>query len=134
MKQELRFHPPTTNGLTEELYHSLIDTRYFLSNYYAIRTEDKGFQGLYPFFDSQEILYEELRKLEKKYGRVRAIVDKARRMGYTTYMVGEFLHKTVIRYKHTNTVFVSQDEDGASTTWRCTNRLSHSCRGGCSRE
>ena len=96
-----------------ECYHSLIDTRYFLSNYYAIRTEDKGFQGLYPFFDSQEILYEELRKLEKKYGRVRAIVDKARRMGYTTYMVGEFLHKTVIRYKHTNTVFVSQDEDGA---------------------
>ena len=96
-----------------EMYHSLIDTRYFLSNYYAIRTEDKGFQGLYPFFDSQEILYEELRKMEKKYGRVRAIVDKARRMGYTTYMVGEFLHKTVIRYKHTNTVFVSQDEDGA---------------------
>ena len=96
-----------------ECYHSLTDTRYFLSNYYAIRTEDKGFQGLYPFFDSQEILYEELRKLEKKYGRVRAIVDKARRMGYTTYMVGEFLHKTVIRYKHTNTVFVSQDEDGA---------------------
>jgi hypothetical protein len=96
-----------------ECYHSLIDTRYFLSNYYAIRTEDKGFQGLYPFFDSQEILHEELRKLEKKYGRVRAIVDKARRMGYTTYMVGEFLHKTVIRYKHTNTVFVSQDEDGA---------------------
>jgi len=96
-----------------ECYHSLIDTRYFLSNYYAVRTEDKGFQGLYPFFDSQEILHDELRKLEKKYGRVRAIVDKARRMGYTTYMVGEFLHKTVIRYKHTNTVFVSQDEDGA---------------------
>ena len=99
--------------IDSECYHSLIDTRYFLSNYYAIRTEDKGFQGLYPFFDSQEILYEELRKMEKKYGRVRAIVDKARRMGYTTYMVGEFLHKTVIRYKHTNTVFVSQDEDGA---------------------
>ena len=99
--------------IDDECYHSLTDTRYFLSNYYAIRTEDKGFQGLYPFFDSQEILHEELRKLEKKYGRVRAIVDKARRMGYTTYMVGEFLHKTVIRYKHTNTVFVSQDEDGA---------------------
>ena len=56
-----------------ECYHSLIDTRYFLSNYYAIRTEDKGFQGLYPFFDSQEILHEELRKLEKEHGRVRAL-------------------------------------------------------------
>ena len=96
-----------------ELYHSLIDTRYFLSNYYAIRTEDKGFQGLYPFFDSQEILYEELRKLEKEHGRVRALVAKARRMGYTTYMIGEFLHKTVIRYKHTDAIIVSQDEKGA---------------------
>lgn len=96
-----------------ECYHSLIDTRYFLSNYYAIRTEDKGFQGLYPFFDSQEILYEELRRLEKKNGRVRAMIAKARRMGYTTYMVGEFLHKTVIRYKHTDAIIVSQDEKGA---------------------
>jgi hypothetical protein len=96
-----------------EMYHSLTDTRYFLSNYYAIRTEDKGFQGLYPFFDSQEILYEELRKLEKEHGRVRAMVAKARRMGYTTYMVGEFLHKTVIRYKHTDAIIVSQDEKGA---------------------
>ena len=96
-----------------ECYHSLIDTRYFLSNYYAIRTEDKGFQGLYPFFDSQEILHEELRKLEKEHGRVRALIAKARRMGYTTYMVGEFLHKTVILYKHTDAIIVSQDEKGA---------------------
>jgi hypothetical protein len=96
-----------------ECYHSLIDTRYFLSNYYAIRTEDKGFQGLYPFFDSQEILYEELRKLEKEHGRVRALIAKARRMGYTTYMVGEFLHKAVIRFKHTDSIIVSQDEKGA---------------------
>ena len=96
-----------------ECYHCLVDTRYFLSNYYAIRTEDKGFQGLYPFFDSQEILYEELRKLEKEHGRVRALIAKARRMGYTTYMVGEFLHKTVILYKHTDAIIVSQDEKGA---------------------
>lgn len=96
-----------------ECYHCLIDTRYFLSNYYAIRTEDKGFQGLYPFFDSQEILYEELRKLEKSKGRVRAMIAKARRMGYTTYMIGEFLHKTAILYKHTDAIIVSQDEKGA---------------------
>jgi hypothetical protein len=96
-----------------EVYHCLIDARYFLSNYYAIRTEDKGFQGLYPFFDSQEILYEELRKMEKRDGRVRAMVSKARRMGYTTYMIGEFLHKTALLYKHTDAIIVSQDEKGA---------------------
>jgi hypothetical protein len=34
-------------------------------------------------------------------------------MGYTTYMIGEFLHKTVIRYNHTDAMIVSQDEKGA---------------------
>lgn len=96
-----------------ELIHCLTDRRYFLSNYYAIRTEDKGFQGLYPFFDSQEILYEEITKLKKKFGRVRAMVAKARRMGYTTYMIGEFLYHTTILLKHTDAMIVSQDEKGA---------------------
>jgi len=95
-----------------EILHCITDARYFLSNYYAIRTESEGFQGLYPMFDSQEILFEELRKLEKKHGKVRAMVDKARRMGYTTYMVGEMLHKTIF-WKHTDSIIVSQDEKGA---------------------
>lgn len=96
-----------------ELYHCIVEPRYFLSNYYAIRTEDQGFQGLYPFFDSQEILHDELRKLEKTQVKVRAMVLKARRMGYTTYMIGEFLHKTAIKLEHTDAIIVSQDEKGA---------------------
>ena len=99
--------------IDEEYLHCLTDTRYFLSNYYFYRDETHGFRGLYPFFDSQEILHDEFRRLEKAYGKVRAIVNKARQMGYTVYMVGEFLHKTIFS-KHTNAILVSQDEKGAT--------------------
>jgi len=95
-----------------EWVHCMTDTRYFLSNYYFYRDEAVGFKGLYPFFDSQEILHDELRKLEKQYGKVKAVVNKARQMGYTVYMVGEFFHKTIF-YEHTNAIMVSQDEKGA---------------------
>ena len=86
--------------------------RYFISNYFFYRDEEQGFKGLYPFFDSQEILHEEFRKLEKKFGKVKAIVLKARQMGATTYNVAEFFHKTIFSF-HTNAILVSQDEKGA---------------------
>ena len=59
--------------IDEELLHCITDSRYFLSNYYAYRDETEGYKGLYPFFDSQEILHEEYEKLIKTYGRVRSI-------------------------------------------------------------
>lgn len=96
-----------------EIFHCITEPRYFLSNYYFYRDESLGFRGLYPFFDSQEILHDEFRKLEKAYKKVRAIVNKARQMGYTVYMVGEFLHKTIFS-SHTNAIMVSQDEKGAN--------------------
>jgi hypothetical protein len=98
--------------IDSEIIHCIKEPRYFLSNYYAIKTEGLGFQGLYPFFDSQEILHDELRKLEKRDGRVRAIILKARRLGYTTYMIGEFLHKTIF-CAQADSIIVSQDERGA---------------------
>ncbi len=98
------------NWIDDELLHCMTDTRYFLSNYYAIKTEDKGFQGLYPFWDSQELLHDEFRKLEKLYGKVRAMIDKARQMGGSTYIGGEIFHKTIFS-KHINTLVVAQDAD-----------------------
>lgn len=94
--------------IDEEIFHSMKDTRYFLSNYYAIKTEEKGFQGLYPFWDSQEILHDEFRKMERLYGKVRAIVNKARQMGASTYISGEVFHKTIFT-EHINTHIVAQD-------------------------
>jgi len=96
--------------LDQEILHCMTDCRYFLSNYYAIKTEDKGFTGLYPFWDSQEILHDEFRRLEIEDGKVKAIIDKARQMGGSTYIGGEIFHKTIFS-KHVNTLIVAQDAD-----------------------
>lgn len=99
--------------IDDEVFKCLTDARYFISNYYAYRDEKEGFKGLYPFFDSQEILYEEYRKLEKLYGRVRALVLKARQMGSTTYNCAEFFQKTLFK-DHVNSMIVGQDQDQAT--------------------
>lgn len=96
--------------IDEEFIHCMQDTRYFLSNYYAIKTEEKGYQGLYPFWDSQEILHDEFRRMEKLYGKVRAMINKARQMGASTYVSGEMFHKTIFT-EHINTHVVAQDAD-----------------------
>jgi hypothetical protein len=99
--------------IDSELLHCMTEPRYFISNYYFYRDETQGFRGLYPLFDSQEILHDEFRRLEKEYGKVKALVNKARQMGATTYLVGEFFQKTVFQ-EHTNAIIVSQDEQGAN--------------------
>src|ERR1035438_3415102 len=95
--------------IDNEVMHCIIDTRYFLSNYYAYRDEKEGFKGLYPFFDSQEILFEEYRRLERVYGKVRALVLKARQMGSTTYNVGEGFHHSIF-FEHRNVIMVGKDD------------------------
>lgn len=99
--------------IDNEILHSITDTRYFISNYYFYRDEKEGFKGLYPFFDSQEILHDEYRRLEREKGRVRALVLKARQMGSTTYNCAEFFHKTIFA-EHINSIIVGQDEDQSS--------------------
>ena len=95
--------------IDEELLHCLTDSRYFLSNYYAYRDEKEGYKGLYPFFDSQEILHEEYEKLVKAYGRVRSLVHKARQMGSTTYHCGRIFHATVL-FEHRGALLVGKDD------------------------
>lgn len=98
--------------IDQECLHCMGDARYFISNYFAYRDEHKGFRGLYPFFDSQEILHEAYRKLQERFGRVRALVLKARQMGSSTYNVARFFHETIFS-EHTNGIIVAQHEKQA---------------------
>lgn len=95
--------------IDDELLHCMRDSRYFISNYYAYRDEKEGFKGLYPLFDSQEILHIEYDRLAKEYGNIRALVLKARQMGITTYNSGRFLHATIFS-EHINALIVAQDQ------------------------
>jgi hypothetical protein len=103
-----RLEKDDSKWIDDEIFHCMTDVRYFLSNYYAIKTEDEGFKGLYPFWDSQELLHDEFRRLEKQFGRVKAIVNKARQMGGSTYVSGELFQKTIFS-EHVNTIVVAQD-------------------------
>lgn len=96
--------------IDDEIFHCMTDARYFISNYYAYRDEKEGFKGLYPLFDSQEILHDEYRRLEKEFGGVRAMVDKSRQMGSTTYNCAELFQKTTFK-EHANSIIVAQDDD-----------------------
>jgi hypothetical protein len=109
-KARLHLSKADNEWVDAEFLHCMTDTRYFLSNYYAIKTEEQGYQGLYPFWDSQEILHDEFRKMERLYGKVRAMINKARQMGASTYVSGEMFHKTVFT-EHINTLVVAQDAD-----------------------
>ena len=95
--------------IDDECFHCITDVRYFISNYYAYRDEKEGFKGLYPLFDSQEILFQEYRRLERIYGKVRALVLKARQMGSTTYNCGEMFHHTIF-FEHRNAILVGKDD------------------------
>lgn len=105
-----RLSKADNDWIDEEVLHCITDQRYFLSNYYAIKTEDKGFQGLYPFWDSQEILYNEFMRLKREFGRIKAIVDKSRQMGGSTFVSG-FIFASTIFTEHINSICVAQDAD-----------------------
>lgn len=101
-----------SDWIDQEFAHVLREPRYFLSNYYAIKTEDEGFKSLYPFWDSQEILHDEFRRQQREEGRVKAMINKARQQGATAYVGGEIFYYTVFT-EHINTIIVAQDADQA---------------------
>jgi intein/homing endonuclease len=100
-----------SDWIDEEIVHCMGETRYFVSNYFFYRDETHGFRGLYPLLDSQEILHNEYRRLEREFGRIKAMVLKGRQLGVTTYNIAEFFHKTIWT-EHANSILVSQDEKG----------------------
>lgn len=109
-KARERLSAADNEWIDQEILHCMTDTRYFLSNFYAIKTEDEGYKGLYPFWDSQEILYESLMEQKRRSGRVKKIVNKARQMGGSTFVSGYVFAETIFS-EHINTIVVAQDAD-----------------------
>lgn len=64
-----------------ELKKCKTNPRYYLENYHIIQTEDRGFTTLYPFWDSQEIFYNEIMEMVLAGVPVKVIVLKARQLG-----------------------------------------------------
>jgi hypothetical protein len=67
--------------INEELSKCINDKRYFLENYYVIKSKQEGFKTLYPFHDAQEIIYEEIMALRRAGKAAKCLIDKARQQG-----------------------------------------------------
>jgi hypothetical protein len=94
--------------MREELEHCLSEPRYYLENYHVIKTKSAGFTTLYPFFDSQEIIYGEIMGLLAADKPAKILVDKARQLGSSTLAEGLIFYQTVFN-ETTNTLIVAQD-------------------------
>ena len=94
--------------IDEELAHAASDPRYFLENYYVVKTEHEGFRTLYPFWDSQEIFYYEIQELIINGKPVKVLVLKARQLGMSTLSEGLIFHRTIFN-EAVNAMIVAQD-------------------------
>lgn len=99
--------------ITNELRKCKLDPRYYLENYHVIQTEDSGFTTLYPFWDSQEIFYNEIMDMVEAGTPVKVIVLKARQLGLSTISEGLIFHRTVFN-QAINSLIVAQDPGQAA--------------------
>lgn len=98
--------------INEELSKCMTDPRYYMENYHVVKTEHEGFKTLYPFWDSQEIIYSEIMEMRNAGRPAKVLIDKARQMGSSTLSQGIIFQRTIFN-EAINTLIVAQDVDQA---------------------
>lgn len=111
--------------MENEIRHCIRDPRYYLENYHTIRTEQDGLKTMYPFWDSQELFYEEVMGIYRKMGKVLAQVLKARQLGLSTICEGLIFWKTLFT-PGCNALIVASDIDKVDHQFEMS-RLAHDC-------
>jgi hypothetical protein len=96
--------------LDQEINRCMTTPRYYMENYHVIRTEQEGFKTLFPFWESQEIFYNEIRQFQERDKPVRILCLKARQQGLTTISQGLVVWKTIFT-EACNSLDVAQDID-----------------------
>lgn len=108
-----------------EIEHSRRDPRYYLENYHTIRTEQEGLKTLSPFWDSQELFYNEVVTLMVAGRPVKVMVLKARQLGLSTICEGLVFWKTIFT-PVCNTLIVATDTMKADDQFEMS-RLAYDC-------
>ncbi len=111
--------------MKNEIRRSIQDPRYYLENYHTIRTEQDGLKTMSPFWDSQELFYEEVMKLFRKNGKVLAQVLKARQLGLSTICEGLIFWRTLFT-PTCNALIVASDIDKVDHQFEMS-RLAYDC-------
>lgn len=111
--------------IREQIAHCVNDPRYYLENYHTIRTEQEGLKTLSPFWDSQEIFYNEVIELQIAGKRVQIMVLKARQLGLSTICEALVFWKTIFT-PVCNTLIVATDTVKADDQFEMS-RLAYEC-------
>src|SRR6185369_12722350 len=82
-----------------------------------IRPREGGERIPFHLNSAQKILHARLEAEKKKFGRIRALIPKARRMGVSTYVGGRFFHQTATMFGRRAQV-VAHRSDSAGTLHR----------------
>ena len=109
----------------DEIAHCVNDPRYYLENYHTIRTEQEGLKTLSPFWDSQELFYEEVMQIRIAGKLCKVMVLKARQLGLSTICEGLVFWKTIFT-PVCNTLIVATDTLKADDQFEMS-RLAYEC-------
>lgn len=104
----LRYLTQEELSFVEDQTDKCFDQRYFLENYYCIRTEDGQWKTLYPWWDHQEMVYEAAVEEFDENGFCKLIVLKPRQTGLTVWTSAAMFHRTIFN-AHTFTMIVAQN-------------------------
>ena len=92
-----------------EIERCMKDFRYYAENYHVIPTEGEGL-AVIVFWDSQIIIDDIVLDEQRKNGKAKVIILKARQLGISTYGAARLLHKTIFT-EACNSLVVAQDPD-----------------------
>jgi len=102
--------------IAKEVKHCL-DSRYFLENYYCIRTENGFIKTMYPFWDHQEIVEEAIVEEQAGGGQCLIIVLKPRQAGISTWISAKMFHRTVM-LPHAFTLTMAHDKEASTNIYK----------------
>ena len=88
-------HPDELEFVDQEISKCISDRRYFIENYYTIRTEKGQLRTLYPLWDHQLLINEVIEEEWNKKGCVCLIILKPRQAGSTEFNGAIIFHDTI---------------------------------------
>lgn len=115
--------PPVDRG--DDVRSLLKNFSRYREKFLKIRPRTGGERTPFVVNAAQQILHQRLEWELQTFGRVRALIPKARRMGVSTYIGSRFFHRTVSK-KGTRAHVVAHRSDSASNLFREV-KLFHEC-------
>jgi hypothetical protein len=108
---------PAATGMSKEDIRAALRDFDRYRHHLHIRPREGGERVPFRLNTAQKVLHARLEAEKKKFGRIRALIPKARRMGVSTYVGGRFFHQTATMFGRRAQV-VAHRTDSASNLHR----------------